>query len=488
MNDASEPRTAAPGFAYRAGELHIEDVPLARIAGAVGTPVYCYSSSAIASAYHRFAQALAGAHADIHYAVKANSNQAVIRLLAKLGAGADVVSEGELRRALAAGVPPSKIVFSGIGKTKDELAFALAQGICQINVESVPEVELLSASAQEAGRTAEIALRINPDVDARTHAKISTGKKENKFGIDLAHAAEVYRRAAALPGLKPVGLAVHIGSQLTDLAPFEAAFQRLIDLALELRRSGLPVERLDLGGGLGVRYRAEAPPPVADYAALARRLTHNLGFRLSFEPGRALVANAGVLLARVIYVKPGLTRRFVILDAAMNDLIRPAFYDSYHAIWPVTKRENADPFVADVVGPICETGDFLAQAGFFDRKGRCGGTDLRIQRHAGPGTTIAAGRPGGPARNFVSRRLWRGHEFQLQYPATGAGSPCTGRGIRHCAAPAELRGVAGPGSDPALAWLATPRANFGTRLACGVERLSLVKGLLHARYPARDPH
>ena len=363
MNDASEPRTAAPGFAYRAGELHIEDVPLARIAGAVGTPVYCYSSSAIASAYHRFAQALAGAHADIHYAVKANSNQAVIRLLAKLGAGADVVSEGELRRALAAGVPPSKIVFSGIGKTKDELAFALAQGICQINVESVPEVELLSASAQEAGRTAEIALRINPDVDARTHAKISTGKKENKFGIDLAHAAEVYRRAAALPGLKPVGLAVHIGSQLTDLAPFEAAFQRLIDLALELRRSGLPVERLDLGGGLGVRYRAEAPPPVADYAALARRLTHNLGFRLSFEPGRALVANAGVLLARVIYVKPGLTRRFVILDAAMNDLIRPALYEAWHEI--VTVREpapTASREPADVVGPICESSDMLALA------------------------------------------------------------------------------------------------------------------------------
>ena len=363
MNDASEPRTPAPGFAYRAGELHIEDVPLARIADAVGTPVYCYSSCAIAGAYHRFAQALAGEHADIHYAVKANSNQAVIRLLAKLGAGADVVSEGELRRALAAGVPASKIVFSGIGKTKDELAFALAQGICQINVESVPELELLSAAAREAGRTAEIALRINPDVDARTHAKISTGKKENKFGIDLAHAAEAYRRAAALRGLRPVGLAVHIGSQLTDLAPFEAAFQRLIDLALELRRGGLPVERLDLGGGLGVRYRAESPPPVEDYAALARRLTHNLGFQLSFEPGRALVANAGVLLARVIYVKPGLTRRFVIQDAAMNDLIRPALYEAWHEI--VTVREPAPTAPresADVVGPICESSDMLALA------------------------------------------------------------------------------------------------------------------------------
>jgi diaminopimelate decarboxylase len=361
MNDVSEPRSAAPTIAYRAGELHVEDVPLARIAAAVGTPLYCYSSAAIAGAYRRFASALAGESADIHYAVKANSNQAVIRLLARLGAGADVVSEGELRRALAAGVPAGKIVFSGIGKTRDELAFALAQGIAQINVESVSELELLSDLAREVGRTAEIALRVNPDVDARTHAKISTGKKENKFGIDLAHAAEAYRRAAELPGLKPVGLAVHIGSQLTDLAPFEAAFRRLIDLALELRRGGLDVERLDLGGGLGVRYRAEAPPPIEDYAALARRLIHNLGFRLSFEPGRALVANAGLLIARVIYVKPGATRRFVIQDAAMNDLIRPALYDAWHEIVPLREPGPAVPREpADVVGPICESSDMFA--------------------------------------------------------------------------------------------------------------------------------
>jgi diaminopimelate decarboxylase len=361
MNDASEPRLVTPGFAYRAGELHIEDVPLARIADAVGTPVYCYSSAAITGAYRRFASALAGENVAIHYALKANSNQAVIRLLAKLGAGADVVSEGELRRALAAGVPPSKVVFSGIGKTKDELGFALAQGIAQINVESVPELELLSAVARGAGRTAEIALRINPDVDARTHAKISTGKKENKFGIDIAHAAEAYRRAAALPGLKPLGLAVHIGSQLTDLVPFEAAFRRLIDLALELRGGGLAVERLDLGGGLGVRYHAESPPPVEDYAALARRLTHNLGFQLSFEPGRALVANAGVLLSRVIFVKPGVTRRFVIQDAAMNDLIRPALYEAWHEIVPVREpAPDASRDPADIVGPICESGDMIA--------------------------------------------------------------------------------------------------------------------------------
>ena len=361
MSDDAEPGLAAPGIAYRSGELHIEDVPLSRIAAAVGTPVYCYSSAAIAGAYRRFASAFAGGNVDIHYAVKANSNQAVIRLLAKLGAGADVVSEGELRRALAAGVPPGHIVFSGIGKTREELGFALAQGISQINVESVPELELLSAVARERGMTAPVALRVNPDVDARTHAKISTGKKENKFGIDLAQAGEAYRRAASLPGLKPLGLAVHIGSQLTDLEPFEAAFRRLVDLALELRRAGLGVERLDFGGGIGVRYRAEAPPSVEEYAALARRLTGNLGFRLSFEPGRALVANAGLLLSRVIYVKPGVTRRFVIQDAAMNDLIRPALYDAWHEI--VTVREpdpKAPREPADVVGPVCESSDIFA--------------------------------------------------------------------------------------------------------------------------------
>ena len=362
MNDLSEPHLAAPGFAYRAGELHAEDVSLARIAHEVGTPVYCYSSAAITGAYRRFAAAFGGENAAIHYALKANSNQAVIRLLASLGAGADVVSEGELRRALAAGVPARHIVFSGVGKTKEELGFALRQGISQINAESLPELELLSAVAREAGRTAEIALRINPDVDARTHAKISTGKKENKFGIDLAHAVEAYRRAAVLPGLKPVGLAVHIGSQIMELAPFEAAFQCLIDLALELRRSGFAVERLDLGGGLGARYRKEAPSPaIEDYAALARRLTHNLGFKLAFEPGRALVANAGVLLSRVIFVKPGVTRRFVIQDAAMNDLIRPSLYDAWHEIVPVREpRPGAAREPADVVGPICESGDMLA--------------------------------------------------------------------------------------------------------------------------------
>lgn len=265
MNEAAG-AIAAPGFAYRAGELHAEDVPLARIAASVGTPFYCYSSAAIAGAYRRFAGALANAStgeaATIHYAVKANSNLAVIRLLATLGAGADVVSEGELRRVLAAGIPAGRTVFSGIGKTPAEIAFALEHGIFQINAESMPELEALSEVASGLGVTAPVALRVNPDVDARTHAKISTGKKENKFGIDMDHAADAYRKAAALPGLRPTGLAVHIGSQITELAPFEAAFCRVIELAVALRRDGLPVERLDLGGGLGIRYRAETPPTI----------------------------------------------------------------------------------------------------------------------------------------------------------------------------------------------------------------------------------
>jgi len=363
MNDAGSALALAVGFSYRAGELHAESVALARIAAEVGTPFYCYSSAGIEATYRRFAGAFAGENAELHYALKANSNLAVIRLLARLGAGADVVSEGELRRALAAGIPPERIVFSGVGKTEGELAFALRQGIRQINVELVPELELLSAVATKLGKTAVVALRVNPDVDARTHAKISTGKKENKFGIDIAHAAEAYRHAARLAGIKPVGLAVHIGSQITDLGPFEAAFRRLVDLAQELRREGLAVEGLDLGGGLGIRYRAETPPPVEDYAALVRRLTHNLGFRLAFEPGRAIVGNAGVLVSRVLYVKAGVTRRFIVQDAAMNDLLRPPLYDAWHEIVPVRAGDPAAARTpADVVGPICETGDTFALA------------------------------------------------------------------------------------------------------------------------------
>ena len=348
-------------FAYRDGALHAEAVPLAEIAAAVGTPFYCYSATTLETAWRAFAAAFAGQDATICYALKANSNLAVVRTLARLGAGADVVSEGELRRALAAGVPAGSIVFSGVGKSRGEMKAALEAGIFQLNVESLPELEALSEVATSLGLTADIALRVNPDVDACTHHKISTGKKENKFGIDFDHARDFYARAAALPGIRPVGLAVHIGSQLTSLEPFRHAFRKTAQLIEALRTDGHPVSRLDLGGGLGIVYRDEIPPEIADYAAVVREATHGLGLHLLLEPGRALVGNAGVLVSRVLYVKSGLHRRFVILDAAMNDLIRPSLYDAWHAIVPVAEPpagSQVEPF--DVVGPVCETGDTFA--------------------------------------------------------------------------------------------------------------------------------
>ena len=357
----NSPARATGNFAYLGGALHCDGVPLARIATAVGTPFYCYSSGALEAQYRRFADAFADQNAAICYAVKANSNLAVIRTLARLGAGADIVSEGELRRALAAGIPPARIVFSGIGKTRDEIAFALSAGIHQINVESEPELDALSEIATAMGVDAAIALRVNPDVDARTHAKISTGKKENKFGIELGRVRAVALRAAGLPGIALRGLAVHIGSQLTDLAPFRLAFTRLAELVGELRDAGLPIDRLDLGGGLGVAYHGETPPSLVDYAALVKGTVGNLGVALALEPGRLLVADAGVLVARVIHVKEGTTRRFLILDAAMNDLIRPALYEAWHDIVPLQQPGPGAPTApVDVVGPVCETGDTFA--------------------------------------------------------------------------------------------------------------------------------
>lgn len=348
-------------FAYRDGILHAEDVALTAIAETVGTPFYCYSSAALRANWAAFAGAFAGQDVGVCYAVKANSNLAVIRTFAEQGAGADVVSEGEMRRALAAGVPPERIVFSGIGKTRAEMHAALSAGIFQLNVESIPELEALSEVATAMGVTANIAFRVNPDVDAKTHAKISTGKKENKFGIDYDHARAVYARAAALPGVKPVGVAVHIGSQLTDLAPFRAAFLRVADLLHALRDDGHDIRRLDLGGGLGIRYKDEALPSPADYAAMVTSITGNLGCHVTLEPGRTLVGNAGVLVARTIYVKQGLHRQFLIVDAAMNDLIRPALYDSYHTIRPVAEAAPGVTTVPmDVVGPVCESGDTFA--------------------------------------------------------------------------------------------------------------------------------
>jgi diaminopimelate decarboxylase len=350
-------------FAYRNGVLHAEDVNLVDLAAAVGTPFYCYSTATLTRHYQVFAGAFADVRALVCYAMKANSNQAVIKTLARLGAGADVVSEGELLRARSAGIPPEKIMFSGIGKTARELALAVDEGILCVNVESEPELELLSAIATARGKTARISVRINPDVDAKTHEKISTGKSSDKFGIPLGLARAVYARAATLPGLKVTGVDMHIGSQITDLAPFGDAFAILSDFVRTLRADGHHIEHVDLGGGLGIPYRADnAPPPLPDaYAAIVKRATRDLDCALIFEPGRLLVGNAGILVTRVIYVKRGEDKTFVIVDAAMNDLVRPTLYDAHHDIVPVTQpAAGARQITADVVGPVCESGDFLA--------------------------------------------------------------------------------------------------------------------------------
>jgi len=353
-------------FQYRDGRLFVEDKALADIAQEVGTPFYCYASATIARHYDVFAQALAeaGLSAQICFAVKANSSLAVIRTLAQRGCGADVVSEGELRLALRAGVPADKIVFSGVGKTERELSFALVSGIRQINVESLPELAALNDLAVRMGRHAPVAIRVNPDVDAHTHAKISTGAAEHKFGISWDTAVEVCRRAHELPGIAFNGVAVHIGSQLTELAPFAQAFAKVRDLVRALRDGGVPVSHLDLGGGLGVPYApGEEPPAPAAYAAMVRDTLGDLGCSLMFEPGRMLVGNAGVLVSKVIYVKETGTKTFVIVDAAMNDLIRPSMYGAHHEVIPVVEpAPEAAPVPVDVVGPICETGDTFGKA------------------------------------------------------------------------------------------------------------------------------
>jgi diaminopimelate decarboxylase len=350
-------------FAYRAGVLHAEAVDLVDLAAKVGTPFYCYSTATIERHYQVFTQAFADVSALVCYAMKANSNQAVIKTLARLGAGADVVSEGELKRARAAGIPPHKIMFSGVGKTAHELALAVDEGILCVNVESEPELELLSSIAQQKGRTAHVSLRVNPDIDARTHVKIATGKAENKFGIPISHAREVYARAAKLPGLQATGVDMHIGSQITELAPFEDAFALLSDFVRTLRSDGHAISHVDLGGGLGIPYREDnEPPPHPDaYAAMVKHATRDLGCTLIFEPGRLIVGNAGILVTRVLYLKRGETKSFVIVDAAMNDLIRPTLYEAHHDIRPVREAApGARRMVVDVVGPVCESGDFLA--------------------------------------------------------------------------------------------------------------------------------
>ena len=370
-------------FDYRDGVLFAEDVPVPQIAAAVGTPFYCYSTATLSRHYSVFTDAFADLDALVCYAMKANSNQAVLKTLAGLGAGADVVSEGELRRALAAGIAPGKILFSGVGKTAAEMDCALQSGIFCFNVESEPELELLSARAVAAGRVAPVSLRINPDVDARTHRKISTGKAENKFGIAWQHARDAYRRAAALPGLRVSGVDMHIGSQITELQPFDDAFALLTELTQALRADGHAIEHVDLGGGLGIPYRFDNdPPPLPDaYAAMVRKRMAGLGVKVIFEPGRMIVGNAGILVASVIFLKEGDARNFLIVDAAMNDLIRPTLYDAYHDIRPVVRSGADTPHLTvDVVGPVCETGDYL-------------GLERSLPR-MGPGDRIAIGTAG----------------------------------------------------------------------------------------------
>ncbi|WP_423415595.1 diaminopimelate decarboxylase [Hyphomicrobium sp. B1] len=351
-------------FQYKSGLLHAEDVSLARIADEVGTPFYCYSTATLVRHYEVLSKAFKGQNALICFAVKANSNQAVLKTMARLGAGMDVVSEGELRRARAAGVPASKIIFAGVGKTRGEMAYALEEGILGFNVESEPELKALSEVATAMGRTASIAIRVNPDVDAKTHAKISTGKAENKFGVPYADARRLYAEAAKLPGIKISGIHMHIGSQITNLAPFRDAFRLMADLARDLKGDGLGLEHLDIGGGLGVPYRGanDIPPTPDEYAAVVKETLGPLGLKIVMEPGRMIVGNAGVLVTKVSYVKEGTDKTFTIVDAAMNDLIRPTLYEAYHDIWPVAEaRSELAPIQQDIVGPVCETGDYLAE-------------------------------------------------------------------------------------------------------------------------------
>lgn len=351
-------------FLYRKGELHAEDVPLSRIAAEVGTPFYVYSCATLTRHFKLFQEALDGMDHMICFAVKSNSNQAVLTHLAGLGAGMDVVSGGEYLRARSAGVPGERIVFSGVGKTADEMRLALENGIRQFNVESEPEMHMLSHVAQSMGKTAPITVRVNPDVDAKTHKKIATGKSENKFGIPIARAREVYAMAATLPGLEVIGIDVHIGSQLTDLEPFEIAYNKVADLTRALRSDGHDIRRLDLGGGLGIPYERSntAPPLPIEYGEVIRRTVGDLGVEVEIEPGRLISGNAGLLVAGVIYVKEGEGRNFLILDAAMNDLIRPAMYGAWHDIVPVIEpAPGLDQMPYDIVGPVCETGDTFAK-------------------------------------------------------------------------------------------------------------------------------
>lgn len=401
-------------FAYRNGRLHAEAADLSELAAAVGTPLYVYSSAALEGAYDRFAAALAGQGLEplICYSIKANSNQAVIATFVRRGAGIDVVSGGELARALAAGTPPEKIVFAGVGKTAAEMQAGLAAGIYRFNAESLPELEALAAVAAGAGKTASVALRVNPDVDARTHAKITTGRAENKFGLDLQVLPAALALIRRCPSLELRGLAVHIGSQLVELEPYRLAFERLAALYRDLKAEGWGLDSLDLGGGLGIAYRDETPPTPEAYAEMAAAATRGLDARLIFEPGRHLVGAAGLLLARVIYVKQGTARRFVILDAAMNDLIRPTLYEAWHEVLPVAEpAPGAALEPADVVGPVCESGDFFAKERPLPP---LAAGDLVALTHAGAYGAVMASTYN--SRPLTPEALVRGADFSVVRP------------------------------------------------------------------------
>ena len=401
-------------FLYRDGALHAEDVPVSEIAAAVGTPFYVYSTATLTRHFQLFQDALSGLDHTICFAMKSLSNQAVLKTLADLGAGMDVVSGGEYARAVAAGVPGDRIVFSGVGKTREEMTQALQGGIRQFNVESEPEMETLSAVATELGRTAPITIRVNPDVDAKTHAKIATGKSENKFGIPISRAREVYARAAALPGLEIVGIDVHIGSQLTDIEPFRTAFTKVADLTRALRAEGHDIRRLDLGGGLGIPYTRvnEAPPLPFDYGAMIRETVGDLGCEIEIEPGRLISGNAGLLVSRVIYVKSGEDREFLILDGAMNDLLRPAMYDAHHDIVPVVEpAPGADTSAYDVVGPVCESGDTFAKGRHLPQ---LGAGDLVAFRSAGAYGAVMASEYN--TRPLIPEGLVKGDQFAVIRP------------------------------------------------------------------------
>lgn len=347
-------------FQYRDGILHAEDVPLPEIAAAIGTPFYCYSTATLTRHFKVFKDGLDGLDALICYSAKASGNLAILRLLRDMGAGCDVVSGGELKRALAAGMDPAKIVFSGVGKTTEELTLALEESVGQINVESEPELNRLNGIAQKLGKAAPIALRVNPDVHAVTHEKITTGRKEDKFGVAWTEAPRLFETAHNMPGIEVRGVAVHIGSQITDLAPFEAAFTKVAGMVRDLRDNGIEIKTVDLGGGLGVPYKRdnEAPPSPTEYGAVVKKAVGDLDCKVLLEPGRVIAANAGILVTQVIYVKPGQSKDFVIVDAAMNDLIRPAMYEAHHDILPIKEvQPGADRATVDVVGPVCETGD-----------------------------------------------------------------------------------------------------------------------------------